>query len=242
MSKIICDTLFTDDCIEVVADVVENRSGVELLSDVPIVSYAVSFLKIRDFFRDRWLFRKMAIFIERVNKGFVSEEERTQAIDHFFESEENSKRELEYLVLILDRYVEEEKAGLLALVYCEFIRGNIDLNLLKIFAEAISRFLPGDCETLRNGECFFNKSSDVSECFLRLASLGLMQKIVKIINDSKDVAESKFQEGSAITPYENALIFKYTLIGLKLRTILFPAVKETEGIVTLDMSLCITMV
>ena len=62
-----------------------------------------------------------------------------------------------------------------------------------------------------------------------------MQKIIKIINDSSKVENADFKVGTAILPYENGSVFKYTEIGLKLRKILFPAVAETDGIIAIDM-------
>ena len=140
IGNIISQTIFSDDAIGLAKDVVENHGSVDLLKDVPFVSYAISLLKIKDYFRDQWLLRKMAIFIMDVSQNLVTEEDRQKAINHFYESEESSKEELNYLLIILDRYVEENKAAFLALVYCSFIRGEIDISLLKIFAESISHF------------------------------------------------------------------------------------------------------
>ena len=235
IGNVLSQTIFSDHVIDLTKDVVENHGNVDLLKDVPIVSYAVSLLRIKDYFRDQWLLRKMAIFIMNVSRNLVTDEDRQKAINHFYESEESSKEELNYLLIILDRYVEENKAAFLALVYCSFIRGDIDISLLKIFAESISRFLPGDSETLRNGEQIYDGYSTVSDSMLRLSSLGLMQKIIKIINDSRKIENADFREGSAILPYENGSVFKYTEIGLKLRKILFPAVAETDGIIAIDM-------
>ena len=137
--------------------------------------------------------------------------------------------------------IEEDKSMWLALVYCEFIRGNVDLNHLKIYAEAISNFLPGDVDTLRLGEKEYRKSDEVPASMLRLSSLGLMQKIVKIICNPKDVGNSFSQEGSAIPPYENGSVFKYTQGGFELSKILFPSLESDDGILKLDMSQGLTL-
>ena len=52
------------------------------------------------------------------------------------------------LLKIADHYLEEDKSSLLAIVYLEFIKGNIDLPLLKTYAEVINRFLPRHSSTL----------------------------------------------------------------------------------------------
>lgn len=74
----------------------------------------------------------------------MTEEERAKAISHFTQDEKTQEQELDYVIQVLDRYLEEDKSSLLALVYIEFIKGNIDLPLFKTYAEVINRFLSGD--------------------------------------------------------------------------------------------------
>jgi len=122
------------------------------------------------------------------------------------------------------------------------VKGNIDLPTMKIFAEVINRFLPGDYESIADGEKEFKSYGDVSESILRLASLGLMQKISRIVTDASGLEQSQFQSGIVILPYENGGVFKYTSLGLKLRTILFPEMGANSGMIELDYSKTINMV
>ena len=119
---------------------------------------------------------------------------------------------------------------------------SVGFPTMKIFAEMINRFLPGDYESIADGEKEFKTYGDVSESILRLASLGLMQKISRIISDATGLEQSQFQSGIVILPYENGGVFKYTSLGLKLRAILFPEMDENTGIIELDYSKTINMV
>lgn len=234
VAQIMKDSLFNEESLSILTDVLENRVGVELLEKIPLVSYAVSLFKIVDYARDRWLFRKIARFIQSANLNQLSAEEREEALKHFTQDKKTQEQELDYLLQILDRYLEEDKSNLLALVYIEFIKGNIDLALLKTYAEVINRFLPGDYEALEQGETEFESYDVIPVSYLRLASLGLMQKINRIISDTSKMTNPQFSTGASITPYENGCVFKYTTIGKILHNIFFPSVAPL--LVELDFS------
>lgn len=221
-SQIIRNSLFNENSLSVLTDVLENRAGVEILDKIPLVSYAVSLLKIADYARNRWLLRKIAQFLKSVSQNQLSEEERAKAIVHFTQNEKTQEQELDFVIQILDRYLEEDKSCLLALVYIEFIKGNIDLPLFKTYAEVINRFLPGDLESLKQGECEFDSYETIPEPYLRLTSLGLMQKISRIISDTLGVPNQQFNSGLTIPPFESGGTFKYTSLGRRLYSIFFP--------------------
>lgn len=240
--EIVKETLFNEESLSIAKDVLENQVGVEILEKIPLVSYAVSFLKIANMTRDQWLLRKMAVFIREANLGQVTVEERAKVLAHFQQDEKTQKEELRFLILILDRYLEEDKAAWLARVYVEFVKGNIDLIQMKIFAEMVNRFLPGDQEALANGEKEYKSYKEIPEAVLRLSSLGLMQRISRIITDASGVEHTPFQSSIAILPYENGGVFKYTSLGLKLKSILFPKISLSDGIIEIDYSQTISMV
>lgn len=224
-SQIIRESLCNDDSLSILTNVLENQVGVEVLEKIPFVSYAVGLLKIGDLARDRWLLRKIAIFIREVSLNLVSEENRTKALEHFKYDEKTQKQELDYVLQILDRYLEEDKSSWFGLVYVDFIKGNVNLPLMKTFAEIINRFLPGDFDALEQGEMEFLSYDVIPESYLRLASLGLMQKINRLMMDSAKLPNPEFNSGYTMPPFENGGVFKYTTLGKKLHSIFFP---ETE--------------
>lgn len=223
ISQIIRDSLCNDESLSVLTDVLENQASVDILEKIPFVSYAISLLKIGNMARDRWMLRKMAVFIRDVNLGLVSEENRTKALEHFKQDEKTQQLELDYVLQILDRYLEEDKSSWFAQVYVVFVKGGIDLSLMKTFAEIINRFLPGDFEALEQGEKEYDSYELIPEPYLRLESLGLMQKINRIISDSAKLPNSQFNSGFTIPPFESGGTFKYTSLGKKLYAIFFPS-------------------
>lgn len=220
--QIIRKSILNEESLSILTDVLENRADVEILSQIPLVSYAVSLLKIADYARNRWLLRKIARFIKSANQNRLTEEERAKALSHFTQDEKTQEQELDYVIQVLDRYLEEDKSSLLALVYIEFIKGNIDLPLFKTYAEVINRFLPGDLESLEQGECEFDSYETIPEPYLRLVSLGLMQKINRIILDTLRSPNPQFNSGFTIPPFESGGTFKYTSLGRRLYSIFLP--------------------
>ena len=239
--EIVKETLFNEEFLSIAKDVLENQVGVEILEKIPLVSYAVSFLKIANTARDQWLLRKMAAFIREANLGRVTVEERAKVLEYFQQDEKTQKEELSFLILILDRYLEEDKAAWLARVYVEFVKWNIDLIHMKIFVEMINRFLPGDYEALSSGEKEYKSYKEIPEAILRLSSLGLMQRISRIITETSSEEHAQIQSGIAILPYENGGVFKYTSLGLKLKSILFPKISLYDGLIELNYSQTISM-
>lgn len=234
LTKIISDSLCNDDSLSILTDVLENQVGIEVLQNIPLVSYAVGLLKIGNLARDRWLLRKMAIFIHDVSLNLVSEENRIKALEHFKQDKKTQQQELDYVLQILDRYLEEDKSSWFGLVYVEFVKGNIDLPLMKTFAEIINRFLPGDFEALEQGEKEYFSHDAIPEPYLRLVSLGLMQKINRIMSDSARLPNPEFNSGFTIPPFESGGAFKYTSLGKRLHSIFFPNAKPQ--IIVLDTS------
>lgn len=219
--QIIRKSILNEESLSILTDVLENRADVEILSQIPLVSYAVSLLKIADYARNLWLLRKIARFIKSANQNRLTEEERAKALSHFTQDEKMQEQELDYVIQVLDRYLEEDKSSLLALVYIEFIKGNIDLPLFKTYAEVINRFLPGDLESLEQGEYEFESYETIPEPYLRLVSLGLMQKINRIISDTSRLPNPQFNSGITIPPFESGGTFKYTSLGRRLFSIFF---------------------
>ena len=66
IGEIVKDSFFGDEAQNLVKDVLENQCEIEILEKVPIVSYAVSLLKIKDCLRDRLLLRKFVLFMNNV--------------------------------------------------------------------------------------------------------------------------------------------------------------------------------
>ena len=168
-----------DDAIGIVSDYAEIGLDAVIedgiLKEVPIVSTAVALYKIGNSIKERYNLKKLYIFMNAINKGIASKE-KLEEYKHKFQSNDKFRNhEIEYLLVLIDRYISYDKPELLAKLYLAYLDEIIVWEELTIYAEIIDRFLLSDCNTLLNEDkiitVYHNKGT---ETILRLVSLGLM--------------------------------------------------------------------
>ena len=114
------------------------------LRNIPFLSVAVSLAKIHNEI-DRWfMIKKLASFINQIDNS-VTEDERAVFLERYnSQNEKDRKRELEYLLVIINRYITVEQPCYLAKIYLSFLRGYIRFNELVLFSRIIDSLLPED--------------------------------------------------------------------------------------------------
>lgn len=166
-----------------------------LLKDVPVVSTVVALYKIGNSLKERHNLKKLYIFINEINKGVVSKEKLFKYKQKFESNEKYRNQEIEYLLVLLDRYVNYDKPQMLAKIYLAYLDGLIDWIELTMYAEVIDRFLVLDCDTLVSESEKFTTFRNVgSESILRLVALGLMAE-----ETSNSLFEETSRGGFAVT-------------------------------------------
>ena len=93
----------------------------------------------------------------------------------FREDKRNRERELEYIVLLIDRYLDINKPPMLAKLYLSYICGELTWIELTMYAEVIDRFLPTDYSMLSSDASNYITIKNIGcESILRLVALGLL--------------------------------------------------------------------
>ena len=138
-------------CLEVGLDVIiENDS---IFHDVPFVSTVISIYKIGHTISEIYHIRQLCRFIDEINKGIIKTKKVDKYKSKFEKKDEKEKnKELEYVLLITSKYLDEEKPRWLARTYIAYLDGKIDWKSFISYSEIIDRFLPGDVETLLQGD------------------------------------------------------------------------------------------
>lgn len=154
----------------------------ELISKVPLVSTVVSLYHLSTNIKDCYMYKKLLKFIDKINSKDVTQEE----IDnHLAKYNHNTQRELEYIIVIIDRLQEIEQSDLLGKLYVSYIRGKINWLEFRQYANVIDRLLPGDIEKLYD---FHSKEpieldiKVIDSSILRLQGLGLINNYNDIMN------------------------------------------------------------
>ncbi len=151
-----------------------------LLKEIPIVSTARAIYKIGNTIRERSHIKKLVIFIQQLQKCIVTEEKREEYRKKFLSNPKFKEAQVEYLIVILDRYINYEKPKLLAMLYLAFITDKIKWQDFMEYAEILERILMRDFELLiKNSSVGGFKNEEISNisAVLRLLSLGFIEQI-----------------------------------------------------------------
>lgn len=186
----------------------------DVLKDVPFVGTAFKLFSIGSNVYDKHCLEKLYSFITSINNGSCSKELRERRREKFVENKTHRKHELEYILILIDRYIGVEKPQQLAKLYLAYLDGVIDWNELTKYAEVVDRFLPGDKEFLLKERALCHTISvPIPDAFLRLAALGVYEEYMTDIRVPTTI-------GSITIPAKQQKTYKTTAFGEKLQDIL----------------------
>lgn len=146
-----------------------------LFKDIPIVSTAVAVYRIGKSIRERHLIAKLISFLDEINKGIADGVKREEYREKFNSNDKFRNQELEYIMILTDRYISFDKPQMLAKLYLAYLDGKIKWEEFTQYAEVIDRLLPGDIYLGKDGFKYARHKSDSQQ---RLAALGLLQGTV----------------------------------------------------------------
>lgn len=183
-----------------------------VIKDIPFISTAISLYRIGHSVHDRHNLKKLAVFLDRINQGIQDDELRKKYVKKFQENPKFHNQQLEFVLVLVDRYVGYDKPKMLAKLYLSYLNEDITWNEFSIYAEIIDRFLPGDAELLCM-EWFQRRNLEKQriDSLARLASLGLMSEHMKW---------GTFSGGTLKFPDGKDKEYQTTKFGLKLVSIL----------------------
>lgn len=150
-----------------------------LFKDIPVVSTVTAVYRIGKSIRERHHIAKLISFLNEINKGIVNEEKREEYREKFASNEKFRNQELEYILILIDRYISFDKPQMLAKLYLAYLDGEIIWEEFTMYAEVIDRFLLLDCRTLTSDSARFIVPRGIvgGESILRLVALGLMTEV-----------------------------------------------------------------
>lgn len=155
-----------------------------LLKDIPFVSTVVSLYHIGSHISELHQIKKLAVFIDEINENIVDEDKRNHYIEKLTNSSKKLNKELEYILVLLNRYLDYYKPRFLAKLYLAYLDNNISWNDFSEYAEIIDRLLLSDfgclCEFMFHGGVVINQRVVDVASVLRLQSVGFVEKQNKI--------------------------------------------------------------
>ena len=193
-----------------------------LFRDIPIVSTAVAVYRIGKSIRERHHIAKLISFLNEINKGAADEEKREQYREKFAGNEKFRNQELEYILILIDRYISFDKPQLLAKLYLAYLDNKIIWEEFTMYAEVIDRFLLLDCRTLVSEATTFHTLRDGSaDIILRLVALGLMAEDKSItVSEARKAIKGETKSASQMSSDSKKKKYRRTDFGRKLADIL----------------------
>ena len=176
-------TSFADSLTEDIVSCISEYAEISLdaimkdgiVKDIPIVSTAITLDKIGSSIKERQNMKKLVVFLDEINNGIVSKEKRLEYRQKIQSDKEFRNQEIEYLLILIDRYITYDKPRMLAKLYLAYLDGKIVWEEFAMYAEVIDRFLMLDCDCLASEyETYITYRNIGAESILRLVALGLM--------------------------------------------------------------------
>ena len=152
-----------------------------LFKELPFISSVVSVYRIGKSIRERHHVAKLISFLNEINKGITDEGKRQKYRAKFTSNEKFRNQELEYILILIDRYISFDKPQMLAKLYLAYLDETIAWNEFTIYAELVDRFLPGDKEYFLGRDSLFRIICPIPvpipASLARLASFGLYEEL-----------------------------------------------------------------
>lgn len=184
-----------------------------ILKDIPFISTAVSIFHIGKSIRERHHIAKLKVFIEEFNQRIANDKQREGYREKFRNNEKFRNQELQYILLILDRYMEPGKSQMLAKMYLAYLDESIDWDEFRKYSEIIDRLLPGDYTELKKGNQYDVNHMNVTDSLLRLIALGFVMEYSKEVEVATTI-------GHITIPPLSEKNYTVTPFGMKFLTII----------------------
>lgn len=193
-----------------------------ILKDIPIVSTAISLYKIGSSINERHNLKKLLIFLNELNNGILDEQKRKEYQQKFQSNEKFRNQEIEYLLVLIDRYISYDKSQMLAKLYLAYLDEKIIWDEFTMYAEVIDRFLPLDYRTLLSDVSVFHTlRDDGADSILRLVALGLMAEDRSMtLSEAKKAIKGDSRTASKMSNDSKKKKYKRTDFGRNLAAIL----------------------
>ncbi len=172
----LCDSI-TDEAKSAITDILEVGLDSVFedspLKDVPLLSTVVSLYKIGNSIKERHYIKKLDEFIHTLNNGLAGDAQIKKFRDRILHDQEKSEKELEYILILVDRYISNGKSTIIAKLYLSYLDNKLTWEEFTMYSEVTDQLFIKDLDFLRKEEAQIVQ--DVSSATaLRLTSLGLL--------------------------------------------------------------------
>lgn len=201
-----------DNSAVVIDTTVDLLKDEECAKSIPFVSIVMAAYHIGKTIREKHHLEKLTEFIQEIAAGTADEERQKKYLTKWHADRKQREKELEYLIVIIDRYLHKDMARMVARIYLAFLEGKISWQEVLGYSAVIDRLLPGDYEALKRGNIEDVDFNNTEDTILRLVGLGLM------VSHGKDMQMTVSE--TLFIPVNSRSDFNITNFGQKLLKII----------------------
>ena len=213
-----------EDSVDTLSDVLEVGIDAFLdegvIRDIPILSMVIGIYRTGKSINDLYLLKKLKVFVCAINDGIASEEVILKYKNKLQDNPKKRQQELEYILVLINRYINLEKPEMLAKLYLAYIDEIITWDELTIMSEIIDRFLPGDYDLLKSNHDISIINDKGTENALRLISSGLLIDTEPILKDDDLILNCGSSDDKDRTPETRNHNYSRTRLGDKMTLII----------------------
>lgn len=165
--------------IDILENCLDATIDEDILKEISLIRSVVSLCKFSNELYKQFYIRKLFNFIKRLNENIVDDEERKLHILQLKKDPKRANKELAYIAIAIERYLEQDKPDYLAKCYLAYLRKKISWNDLCMYSVLIDRLLLFDIQCLKKvytKDLVTSKDIDESDedSIIRIASLGIL--------------------------------------------------------------------
>lgn len=147
----------------------------EVVKEIPIVKSLFAVGKTVIAIRNRHLLKKTLVFIQEMKSGKLNQT-KFEDYKQRLTNDKFKEQEIERLIIILDRFIDNIRAKYLAKIYVGYINSNINWDEFCDFSEIIDKLLISDFVSLQKAysKQKFYENDEIFDSHKRFESYGLM--------------------------------------------------------------------
>lgn len=213
-------SIFLENSISLGMDVAEigidSLLKTEEFKQIPIVKTVHSLAKISLAIRDRYLLKKVLVFINALNQGNAKAEEIEKRKKAANNNEKWLRKEIELLTIHLDRLDELEKVRITLAFYIEYINQRISWSQYREYLAIIERVFFQDFVQLLDIYDALLQEKKVSEYIEKGFDGGVSIKKINELNCDRLIAVGLVR-AKRTSIYNSRMVVDYYLTGLGLK-------------------------
>ena len=185
-----------------------------LFKDLPLIKTIYGIAKTGVAIREKHLLKKMLVFINQLNNNGISDENYQKYKEKLKSNDKFVFKEIEHVLIIIDRYIEVKKSIILANLYFNYIDKKINWEQFQELSIIVDNIFLSDLNELEN--IYLKQSIAMNEIknkisFRRLKVQNLVEDIDSILRTPDGRIGMYYNENDYRITELGILLFKYGL-------------------------------